>query len=400
VPLSRLVPAGRVVGLDAARCLALVGMIATHTLVSTTADGDVTVVQQVAGGRASALFAVLAGVSLALMSGGYDGPARSDVAPTSAGLAARAFLIGILGLSLGALPTTILVILAYYGVLFLLGVPFIRLRSRTLVLLAAAWVVVVPVLSQLVRAHLPESPVASPTFESLAQPWDLLLELTLTGTYPAIPWMSYLLVGMAIGRLDLRIPRHAVDLVVLGAAVTAFSWSVSRVLTRQPGVAERLEETLPARYGGDLENTLTHGLFGTTPTDSWWWLVVDAPHSGTPFDLAQTIGSAMVVIGLCLLLARSFPVVTAVALGAGAMTLSLYSLHLVLRTPSLLPDDDVRTFLLHVAIVTVIGACFRLLRLRGPLEQGVRLVARETSHLVRERTRGRASSGRSGAGPG
>ncbi len=44
-------------------------MIATHTLTSTDAQGHVTVVQQVAGGRSAALFAVLAGASMALMSG-------------------------------------------------------------------------------------------------------------------------------------------------------------------------------------------------------------------------------------------------------------------------------------------------------------------------------------------
>ena len=43
-------------------------------------------------------------------------------------------------------------------------------------------------------------------------------------------------------------------------------------------------------------------MFGNTPTGGpWEWLLVVAPHSATPFDLAQTIGSALLVIGLCLL---------------------------------------------------------------------------------------------------
>ena len=65
-----LIAPGRIVGIDAARYLALVGMIATHALVSTTPDGGATLAQQIAGGRASALFAVLAGTTLALASGG------------------------------------------------------------------------------------------------------------------------------------------------------------------------------------------------------------------------------------------------------------------------------------------------------------------------------------------
>ncbi|MGH3372444.1 MAG: heparan-alpha-glucosaminide N-acetyltransferase domain-containing protein, partial [Nocardioidaceae bacterium] len=59
---------GRVVGLDVARAVALVAMMATHILPGVDSSG-VTLTQQVAGGRASALFAVLAGVSLALMTG-------------------------------------------------------------------------------------------------------------------------------------------------------------------------------------------------------------------------------------------------------------------------------------------------------------------------------------------
>ena len=64
---------GRLVGLDVARCLALLGMVATHVLDERTPAGDLTTAQWLAGGRASALFAVLAGVSLALMTrSGFD----------------------------------------------------------------------------------------------------------------------------------------------------------------------------------------------------------------------------------------------------------------------------------------------------------------------------------------
>ena len=62
----------RIVGIDIARCLALVGMIATHVLAARNPDGSLGFAEVVAGGRASALFAVLAGVSLALMSGGAE----------------------------------------------------------------------------------------------------------------------------------------------------------------------------------------------------------------------------------------------------------------------------------------------------------------------------------------
>ena len=61
--------ADRLVGVDVARCLALLGMVATHVLLGQEPDGSLTDSQWLAGGRAAALFAVLAGVSIALMTG-------------------------------------------------------------------------------------------------------------------------------------------------------------------------------------------------------------------------------------------------------------------------------------------------------------------------------------------
>src|SRR5690606_18319682 len=94
---------GRIVGLDVARWLALVGMIATHALRPVEANGHATLVESVAAGRASALFAVLAGVSLALMSGGPRPLVGRDLRAAAAGLAVRALLIGAVGLLLAAL---------------------------------------------------------------------------------------------------------------------------------------------------------------------------------------------------------------------------------------------------------------------------------------------------------
>ena len=92
---------GRLVGLDVARCLALVGMIATHTLMPPFPGEDRPVWHWLASGRASALFAVLAGVSLALMSGGPRPVRGRERLATTTGLAVRALLIAALGLRAG-----------------------------------------------------------------------------------------------------------------------------------------------------------------------------------------------------------------------------------------------------------------------------------------------------------
>lgn len=359
-----------------ARCLALLGMVATHVLVERDPDGSLSVSQALAGGRASALFAVLAGLSIALVTGRdrpFTGVAR---ARASAGLVVRAALVAALGLLLGAVDSGIAVILTYYGVLFVLALPFVGLSARALGLLAGTWLVVAPVVSHLVRPSLPERQFSSPTFDQLVDdPGGLLAELTFTGYYPAVPWLAYVLVGMAVGRLDLTSRRTAGLLAAGGAVAAVLATVVSRALTARPAVQEALLTDPPAPDvdAAALLDRISAGLPGTTPTDgAWQWLLVVAPHTATPFDLLQTIGSALLVVGLCLL---ALDVVgptgrrtAAIFFGAGAMTLTLYSVHVVARSQDLLPDALRDSYLFHVMLLLGAGAVFAATRTRGPLE--------------------------------
>lgn len=375
----------RVVGVDVARALALLGMMATHILPGRIGN-DIPFVQQLAGGRASALFAVLAGVSVALVSGRtrpVQGRARYAVWVR---LATRAVLIGALGLALGALPTVVAVILTYYGLLFLLSLPFVGLGARALFCWAVAWGLASPVASHLLRPHLPPHAVGSPTPEDLLRPLDLANQLLFAGYYPTTVWLTYLLVGMAVGRLDLASPRVARVLALGGLALAVAAVAASRALLSVQGVRSTLASTYPdaatpdptlAADPGALDALLTHGLHGTTPTDSWWWLAVAAPHSGTTLDLAQTIGSALCVLGVCLLLTRQGRPVWAVVFGAGSMTLSLYSLHLLMMAQGHWPDwEDPSHYGDQVLTVLAVGAFFAAVPMRGPLEALVSAVGR------------------------
>jgi hypothetical protein len=105
--------ATRLVGLDVARAAALMGMVATHVLPSRTPGGEETLSHLVAGGRASALFAVLAGVALALLTGGRTPLRGRERWAAVAGLLVRAVLIALLGLWLGGLETSIAIILTW-----------------------------------------------------------------------------------------------------------------------------------------------------------------------------------------------------------------------------------------------------------------------------------------------
>jgi hypothetical protein len=132
-------------------------------------------------------------------------------------------------------------------------------------------------------------------------------------------------------------------------------------------------------------------MFGTTPTGGpWEWLLVVAPHSTTPFDLAQTIGSSLAVIGLCLLLVGVLDAsgvrTTAIVFGAGTMTLTLYSFHVVMRTEYVLPEETPDSFIWHVIALMAIGALYVYGGRRGPLEWVVASLSGSVADGVRGRS--------------
>ena len=271
-------------------------------------------------------------------------------------------------------------ILTHYGLLLLLGLLVLGLEARALAALAAVWVVLGPVVAQVLRPELPPRGFASPSFEQLAEPGRLLSELLFTGYYPMASWFAYLLAGMALGRLDLAGLRRRtlVALALAGAALAVATTWLSHRLTEREDVLSALLPGVTARQGPEvaasrLRAQVEGGLFGQTPVEGpWQWLLVVAPHSTTPFDLAQTIGSAVLVVALCLLLVRLLPGpaidAVAVAAGAGAATLSLYTLHVLMTSEAVWPSESSDGTAVQYVVVLGLGALLAATGRRGPLE--------------------------------
>ncbi|MEV0284834.1 hypothetical protein AB0H36_12050 [Kribbella sp. NPDC050820] len=133
----------------------------------------------------------------------------------------------------------------------------------------------------------------------------------------------YLLAGLAVGRLAPDSPGVADGPRVGGASLAVLTKAASWTLLYPAGGPDRIVGS-PA-----LERRLSTSLGGTTSTTSWWWLAVSGPHSGTPLDLLHTIGTAVAILGPCLLVARRAAPVLQPLIAAGSMTLTLYSSHVV-----------------------------------------------------------------------
>lgn len=381
-PRSSFVPE-RLRGIDAARGLALLGMMATHLLPTFEANASLTPtwIGLTFSGRAAALFAVLAGIGLALSTGKQVPAEGRALGAARSGIALRAAVIAAVGLALGGLEVNLAIILVHYAVLFLCVLPFLGLRLKALCVWAAAWILASPVLAYLVRPWLLASnpPLKlghNPKWEDLSTPSQLLGDLFFTGYYPVFQWLSYLLVGLVIGRLALSKAVVPVLLLAAGTAVAVISKALGTAAMESWGGRAALQEVLNAP-GYPLDSVLQVNLTGVQQEGSWWWLASVAPHSATTLDLVHTSAVAAAVVGACLLLGKLADWLDLDLLlplrGAGAMTLTLYSVHVwvvagfyLKPLPAGWTEDGM--YFAHAATAIIVGMVFVLLKRRGPLE--------------------------------
>ncbi|WP_246126319.1 heparan-alpha-glucosaminide N-acetyltransferase domain-containing protein [Nesterenkonia populi] len=383
---------GRLWGVDAARGVALIGMMSVHVISTQNPDGSASTAGLVFSGRSAALFAVLAGVGLALLSSSTTD--RLRLSWTRRSVVVRAVLIILIGCVLALMSHGVAVILVNYGLMFLLALPFLRLGAKALAGIAAGFALLGPAALYFWQNALRETPVShperlwhSPTFldlsdspETFADPGTLVLDLVVTGYYPLLVWPAYFFAGMAIGRLNLRRLSTALALAGAGLAGAAATWLVGWATVQNSGIFAHLQQASgydPVEVQGALD-TNDHLLpFITHP--AWFGLVT--PHQGSPTDLVHTLSTSMLVLGVCLLLAKALPWLMAPLAGAGAMPLTLYVGHLLVLhvwspdeglqqtiTPPILWAGFIITFL-------VLGLAKILLDRRGPLEAATAGVA-------------------------
>jgi hypothetical protein len=358
-------------------------MMATHLLPTFESNADLTPtwIGLTFSGRAAALFAVLAGVGLALSTGKHKPLAGPELSAARRGVALRALVIAAVGLTLGGVEVNLAIILVHYAVLFLCVLPFLGLEIKRLCAWAAGWILASPVLAYLLRPWLlaAEPPLKlghNPSWEDLATPSRLLADLFFTGYYPVFQWLSYLLVGLVIGRLMLTKALVPVVLLVAGTAVAVAAKALGVMAMENWGGRAALEAILNSP-GYPLDSVLQVNLTGIPQEGSWWWLASAAPHSGTTLDLLHTSAVAAAVIGACLLLGRLAEWVDLDLLlplrGAGAMTLTLYTVHVWVVSgfylkplPAGWTEDGM--YFAHAATAIIVGMVFVLLKWRGPLE--------------------------------
>lgn len=335
VPMTRpapepSVPGARVTGVDVARGLAVLGMFAAHVGSSTGGLFTATGWLDIADGRSATLFALLAGVSIALMSGGTTPLPRDERGTFRARLLVRAALLFLLGLVLTSLGAPIAVILPSYAVMFVLALPLVVVRPTTALAAGVGVLAVVPFL------------LAGP---DPARPRGFLLELLAGTYYPALSWVGYVLVGIGIGRLPLGERATQTRLLIAGAALAVVG------------------------YGGGLVAARLTGLDDVLSLE---------PHADTTPEMLGNCGFAVVVLAGSLLACR-VPATRAALrplAATGSMPLTVYTAQIVtiaVLGPGVVLEPASNAVLVAFTLVTL-AVCTLWVRYvgRGPLERAIR----------------------------
>lgn len=333
---------GRLEGVDLARALAIIGMLMAH-VGPLYGDRFAERLYALPHGRASVLFMLVAGVSVALLA-----RARRDRPGVFSGqLLWRAALLLSAGLALQVLDSGRLVILQTYALMFVLALGLVRLPDRLLLALVGVAAVGGPVAFLYGQMQAPL--VFNRSSLAFGQaPGEILHGLVLSGPYPLITWIVPFVAGIWLGRRDLRDPRLRRWLAFGGGALALAFAGASAAL---------------------------QGVFGEPGFEiAWAQLMSLDPHSQMPLWLANATAVAVAVLGLSLMLADSGAYWSWPLVATGQVALTFYVAHLLALSawPSTLQTGDVGEAVLicsgFTAIAVMLAVAWRAVLPRGPLE--------------------------------
>ena len=387
---------GRLVGLDLARALAVFGMYIVHIAPMPSAGNDLgSWVYSLAEGRSSALFATLAGFSLMLIAGRLEPKTGLAGRQAKARIAIRAVILLALGTVL-AMEYGDVIILAYYGVYFLLALLLVRLGAKTLAIIAAGIALVMPQLAFVLKMWLSDSVQqninAYDPLEKLSSVG--VLDLLLTGLYPTITWMAFVIAGMALARLDLTAATVQLRLAALGASLTVGAYGLAAVLGGTSAVLSVGGGGGPSSGSGAGSmgsGSMGSGSMGSGsggPVQSASDLLGAVSHTGTTLDTIGCLGVAILVIVGATVAIDRLPRLRRLAkpvIAVGTMSLTAYVGHFLAQ--SAWPASGAGTTKSWVPVLTyILGAIVfaaiwsRFFR-RGPLEYLLNAATRPAKYI-------------------
>ena len=346
----------RIFGYDLARALAIFGMIFVNfkTVMHGEHAAEVSWLKlfNLLDGRASAVFVILAGVGISLMTQQVRlSGERKDLQQARRTLLLRAAILFVIGLLY--LPIWPADILHYYAVYMVIGAYALALTSKQLLWLASILAAGFP----LIFVLLDYATAWNWSTLSYADLWSFqgfLRNLVFNGFHPVLPWAAFLIFGMALGRLPMQ------------------QASLRRKVFCAGLVACLLIETL----GFGLRQFLIR--LGYAP-DLVQYLLSTTPMPPLPLYFLSALASSCALIAVCLELAERWhdtPYLRPL-IHTGQLALTLYLAHVllgmgVLEALGLLQQQSLAMALgcamIFCVVATLFASCWRSHFKLGPLE--------------------------------
>jgi uncharacterized protein len=250
--LARVPAAQRVVGIDVARAIALIGVATMnyrgYLLNRFYGGADDTMAERVfdpfrgpLATRFAATFVLVAGVGVTMLTnrsrlGGDREARRAD----RWRLARRGLLLYAFGGAFDWIwPGTILF---YYGAMFVIAAALFTLRIRWLAAIGAAAMAAAGAIQWWALGRADTGWLFSPGRDS---PRGLLFATFVNGTHPLLPWLAFLCAGMILGRLLPLTDRTLGALAAAGTALVAVTYLLRHLLADTSPLAGALLATDP-----------------------------------------------------------------------------------------------------------------------------------------------------------
>ena len=363
----------RILGLDIARAVAILGMLADHF-------GPPWLMNWVQGWP-SLMFAFLSGISLSLMWKRYP---RSSIV-------IRGLVLTVLGVFLGSLGADMMIILSTLGISFLLAALVIGARPKRLIGGSVAAIIVMPVVSFALRmfVFLPAGDEAGvfprlDHFTSLEGIHMAVQGVLLDGIYPVATWLPVIGLGVGIGKLGIAdMNRGRMALAGLGSAAASAAVALGALACRiKPAMLAMMDpqDIGIDHIGPDNFRLILSGL-GTpmAPAD----LLFNDAHTGTMGDVALCVGISLMLLAGCLWLGDRFGTALYPLIATGSCALTVY-VGQVLASAGInrwLPDvtdvgaENLVPFAAYAGTAVVFCSLWKLYFRRGPLEEALHFVS-------------------------
>ncbi|MDF1695561.1 MAG: DUF418 domain-containing protein [Saprospiraceae bacterium] len=194
----------RIVGIDVARALAIIGMIIVNFKVVFGSEGSANLksIASFFDGKAAAMFVVLAGVGIALMTNSaIKNTDNKKLRKASSIILKRAILLFIIGLSyVWIWPADIL---HYYGIYMIISLLFLSRSNFSLITGTIFFIGLFPILLFLINYETGWN-FDTLEYESFWSLQGFIRNLFYNGFHPVIPWTAFMLFGIWLGRQDLQ----------------------------------------------------------------------------------------------------------------------------------------------------------------------------------------------------